>query len=132
MGGMSQAADPAAPPPLIDEPTPPWRVFLDPRGRITRRTFWLHGVLALLGLGLLLGALLAIAGVRSQHAETVVELLLLWPALAVSIKRWHDRGRSGWWVLIVLVPYIGWLWALVENGFMPGTPGPNRYGPPPQ
>jgi uncharacterized membrane protein YhaH (DUF805 family) len=61
----------------------------------------------------------------------VVNLLLLWPALAVSIKRWHDRDHSGWWVLIALVPVVGWAWMLVANGFLAGTDGPNRYGPPP-
>jgi len=57
-----------------------------------------------------------------------VNVVLLWPTLAVSIKRWHDRGRTGWWVLVMLVPVVGWLVALVANGFLPGTPGPNRYG----
>ena len=46
----------------------------------------------------------------------------------VSVKRWHDRDRSGWWVLLNLLPVIGWLWALVDNGFVRGTRGPNRYG----
>ena len=61
----------------------------------------------------------------------VVNLLLIWPALAVSVKRWHDRDKSGWWVLLNLLPVIGWLWALVDNGFLRGTDGPNRYGPDP-
>lgn len=128
---MPDTAETPAPPPLIDEPMPPWRIFLDPRGRIPRRTFWLYGVLALLGLGLLLSALLSIAGMPSRHAEALVNLLLLWPGIAVSVKRWHDRDRSGWWVLIVLIPVVGWLWALIDNGFLRGTPGPNRFGQPP-
>jgi uncharacterized membrane protein YhaH (DUF805 family) len=111
---------------------PPWRIFLDPRGRIARRTFWLYGVLPLLGLNLLLSALLSIAGMQSGHAETLVNRLLLWPVIAVSVKRWHDRDRSGWWVLILLIPVVGWLWALIDNGFLRGTPGPNRFGPQPQ
>ena len=129
---MSETAEPTAPPPLIDEPMPPWRIFLDPRGRIPRRTFWLYGVLPLLGLNLLLSALLSIAGMQSGHAETLVNRLLLWPVIAVSVKRWHDRDRSGWWVLILLIPVVGWLWALIDNGFLRGTPGPNRFGPQPQ
>jgi uncharacterized membrane protein YhaH (DUF805 family) len=31
-------------------------------------------------------------------------------------------------VLITLVPVVGWLWALIDNGFVKGTPGPNRFG----
>jgi uncharacterized membrane protein YhaH (DUF805 family) len=59
---------------------------------------------------------------------SIVGLLVIWPSLAVSIKRWHDRNKSGWWVLISLVPFIGWLWALIETGALPGTIGPNEYG----
>jgi uncharacterized membrane protein YhaH (DUF805 family) len=58
----------------------------------------------------------------------LVQLLVVWPAVAVSVKRWHDRNKSGWWVLINLIPIVGALWTLVENGFLRGTPGPNRFG----
>lgn len=101
------------------------------RGRVSRRCFWRHGVLVLLGLGLLGRALLGIAGAEPQTSEWVVNLVLLYPALAVSAKRWQDRGRSPAWVLVVLIPVIGWLWALLDNGFVRGTPGPNRFGPAP-
>jgi len=52
---------------------------------------------------------------------------VLWIDLAISVKRWHDRGKSGFWILIGLVPLIGGLWALVECGFLPGTPELNKY-----
>jgi uncharacterized membrane protein YhaH (DUF805 family) len=113
-----------------NEPDAPLRIFLDPRGRIGRRTFWLHGVLALGGLSLFARALLDIAHLRPPQSEAIVDLLLLWPAIAISAKRWHDRDRSAWWVLVALVPVVGWLWMLVDNGFLRGTPGPNRFGPP--
>jgi uncharacterized membrane protein YhaH (DUF805 family) len=118
---------PPRPDPLAER-MPPQRMFLSLQGRVSRREFWLWGVLALLGMALLLQALLAIAGVGPTAAERLVNLVLVWPAVAVSVKRWHDRDRSGWWVLVNLVPVIGWLWALVENGFLRGTPGPNRFG----
>jgi uncharacterized membrane protein YhaH (DUF805 family) len=54
-----------------------------------------------------------------------------WPSLAIYVKRWHDRGKSGWWVLIVFVPIIGYLWLLIECGFLAGDDGPNEYGPDP-
>jgi uncharacterized membrane protein YhaH (DUF805 family) len=47
----------------------------------------------------------------------------------IGIKRFHDRDKSGWWVLIAFVPIIGWIWYLIECGFLPGTDGPNRYDP---
>ena len=113
------------------DPTSPLHIFLSVRGRVSRRTFWLYGVLALLGLGLLGHALLGIAGVEQGRIEAIVNLLLVWPAVAVSAKRWQDRDRAPWWVLITLVPVVGWLWALIDNGFVKGTPGPNRFGNPP-
>lgn len=122
---------PASRPWLADDDISPLALLLDPRGRLSRRGFWLWGVAALTGLAILLHALLGIARVRLATAETIVNAMLLWPALAVAIKRWHDRDRSGWWVLVLLVPVVGWVWMLVVNGFLPGTPGPNRYGPPP-
>lgn len=116
------------PPHPDTEPMPPLRLFFSLSGRVSRREFWLYGVLTLLGLALLAQALLGIAGMHTHRADLLVNGLLVWPALAVSVKRWHDRGRSGWWVLINLVPVIGWLWALIDNGFVRGTPGPNRFG----
>jgi uncharacterized membrane protein YhaH (DUF805 family) len=110
------------------EAMPPLRMYFSLQGRVSRRQFWLFGVLVLIGLAFLGHALLGIARVRAQTADLLVNLLLVWPALAVSVKRWHDRDRSGWWVLLNLLPVIGWLWALVDNGFVRGTPGPNRFG----
>lgn len=61
----------------------------------------------------------------------IYSIAILWAGLAVSVKRWHDRDKSGWWILIGLIPVIGTIWVLVENGFLPGTAGPNRFGPDP-
>ena len=123
------AMTPLADPPAFDvETMPPWRMLLDPRGRIGRAAFWRWGVGLPLGAGLLLHVLLGIARVPRADAEVAVNLLLLWPVVAVSAKRWHDRDKSAWWVLVVLVPVVGWIWALIDNGFLRGTVGPNRYG----
>jgi uncharacterized membrane protein YhaH (DUF805 family) len=79
-------------------------------------------------LSLVVMALLQIAGVRADLSEGIANLLLAWPTIAISVKRWHDRDHSGWWVLVALVPIVGWLWMLVANGFLQGTPGANRFG----
>jgi uncharacterized membrane protein YhaH (DUF805 family) len=54
-------------------------------------------------------------------------LATIWPLLAVQVKRWHDRNKSGWWVFIGLVPFIGGLWTLVECGFLPSVDEGNRF-----
>jgi uncharacterized membrane protein YhaH (DUF805 family) len=57
----------------------------------------------------------------------LASLALFLPSLAVAVRRLHDTDRTGWWVLIGLVPLIGWIIYLV---FMcqRGTEGPNRFG----
>jgi uncharacterized membrane protein YhaH (DUF805 family) len=55
---------------------------------------------------------------------------LLLPNLSVSIRRLHDTNRSGWWILIWLIPLIGLIVLLVFY-LQQGDPGENRFGPPP-
>ena len=107
-------------------------LLLSWRGRIDRRTWWLWSVAALIGLAAYLTMVLRIAGLSAGSTEHAVNLLLLWPFLALSAKRRHDRGKSAWWVLVALIPVVGWLWLLVENGMLPGPPDTNRYGAPPR
>ncbi len=59
--------------------------------------------------------------------------LLGWMALAgfcTAGRRLHDRNMSAWWLLLWIIPYIGWL-ALVIIFCLRGTQGPNRFGPDP-
>jgi uncharacterized membrane protein YhaH (DUF805 family) len=118
--------------PLLGETLTPWQMYASLQGRIPRADYWFSGVFVLLGLGLVLAALLRIAGLGTDKAEGVVNVLLAWPAIAVSVKRWHDRDRSGWWVLVNLIPVVGWLWGLADNGCMHGDAGRNRYGEAPR
>jgi uncharacterized membrane protein YhaH (DUF805 family) len=106
-------------------------LYLGLRGRVSRRMFWLHGVLALLVVAMVAVGLLDALGVNDKLAGGLVNLALAWPVIAVSAKRWHDYNRSGWWALVNLVPPIGWLVSLALNGFIPGTRGPNKFGPDP-
>ncbi len=52
--------------------------------------------------------------------------------VSTHVRRWHDRDKSGWWILIGLIPMVGPIWSFVECGFLDGTPGPNRFGPSPK
>ena len=100
-------------------------------GRVGRQDFWIRYVLPYLGM---LFVVVLIAGIDENVGQTVsliFSLAIMWPSLAVIAKRWHDRNKSGWWILIALIPIVGWIWALVENGFLRGTVGPNRFGPDP-
>jgi uncharacterized membrane protein YhaH (DUF805 family) len=74
-------------------------------GRVSRRAYWLRFVLPLLVIEIAVGML-----VPPPHFNTaMVSLLLasLWPALAVAAKGCHDRNRSGWFQLLILVPIAG-------------------------
>jgi uncharacterized membrane protein YhaH (DUF805 family) len=62
--------------------------------------------------------------------STLVGLALLIPSLAVEVRRLHDTDRSGWWLLLGLIPLIGAI-ILIVWFCTRGTPGPNRFGPPP-
>ncbi len=113
------------------------------RGRFNRARFWLVHV----GVSVAATVLLAVAFVSSVlsagvegagpvlSTTTIVVaplfIPLVWIGLAASVKRWHDCGKSGWWMLVTFVPVVGGLWYLIECGFLPGTPGPNAYGPDP-
>ena len=96
-------------------------------GRINRAKYWLGTLLVYV-------ADLIIVGIATSADSPILSLLslvLIWPGLAVQIKRWHDRDKSGWWVLIGLIPLIGFFWVLIECGILEGTAGPNQYGPDP-
>ncbi|MDP3740293.1 MAG: DUF805 domain-containing protein [Hyphomonadaceae bacterium] len=61
----------------------------------------------------------------------IVGLIVLWPSIAISVKRLHDIGWTGWLVLLSLVP-IASLVIVVVNWFIPGNQGDNKYGPDPR
>ena len=117
-------------------------------GRLNRAKFWLILIATDIAVFVLLGILVAVTGGSMTMGEDgsmpsmgggvignlvalVIFVAAVWIGLAVGVKRYHDRGKSGWWVLIVLVPVIGGLWYLIECGFLRGTIGPNAYGPDP-
>ena len=84
------------------------------------------------------GMILGLAtGIENQaigeftQPQLMFMIWIFWPSIAVQAKRWHDVNKSAWWLLINIVPIIGPLWALIENGFIAGTTGENRYGPDP-
>jgi len=124
---------PLAVPPLttrsrFDDALSMRQILFGLRGRVPRKVFWLYGVLGPLLVSVMLEMLLGIVGVSERRAEVFTTALLVWPCAAVSVKRWHDRDKSGWWALVYLIPLIGVLWTLIANGLLRGTTGPNRFG----
>ena len=61
----------------------------------------------------------------------VYSLFVLLPGLAVSVRRLHDVGKSGWFLLIALIPLLGAIWLLILM-CTDGQPGDNKYGPNPK
>ena len=106
-------------------------------GRVGRAPYWLVLLAVMLIDSVAFGA---VGGFELFDGDTIaverkgrfwallVILPSLWVGLVVTVKRWHDRNKSGRWVLVNLVPVVGWLWTLVECGFLRGTTGPNRFG----
>ena len=90
------------------------------------------GVLAMVGVSIVAALIDVILGTAGESGWGVVSIIaslaMIYPAIALYAKRWHDRGKSGWWTLISLVPVIGGLWMLIELGFLRGTDGDNQYG----
>ncbi len=106
-------------------------LFLTYDGRLNRQPFWIGNiVLTVINIAAtLLG--LAIGGAVGNLISIVVSLALLYPGICIAIKRAHDRDKSGWWILIILIPLVGIIWYIVEFGCLRGTEGPNQYGPDP-
>ncbi|GKW53170.1 DUF805 domain-containing protein [Pseudoalteromonas shioyasakiensis] len=103
------------------------------KGRIPRKTYW-YSVLGMILASFVLMFLVALLTGGNESAISVIMLILyiplIWISLAIQVKRWHDRNKSGWWVLIGFVPLIGPIWALIENGFLAGDEAENRFGQP--
>ena len=104
-------------------------------GRVPRKVFWLYGFLGVLIVSMVLGGvvgfLIAMVGEWLSILLIPIYILMIWVSLAIQVKRWHDRDKSGWWWLIAFIPLIGFIWQLVECGFLEGTQGDNRFGPAP-
>lgn len=61
----------------------------------------------------------------------LVSLALLLPGLGVTVRRLHDTGRSGWWILIGIIPLVGWI-VLIVFLCQDSQPGQNAHGPSPE
>ena len=88
-------------------------------GRASRSEFWWFMLFALLAS--------LVASAIDPRLNAVVTLLLLLPAIAVTARRLHDIDKSGWWQLVNLIPFVGWIIVLYWY-VQPSQRAPNRYG----
>jgi uncharacterized membrane protein YhaH (DUF805 family) len=104
-------------------------------GRIGRGQWWLGQLLNCLGWAI--GLMFAAEATKDTGRGLLWMLagasivLAVWINLSGTVQRYHDRGKSGFWFFINLIPLIGFIIFFVELAFFPGTDGSNRYGPPP-
>lgn len=101
-------------------------IFLSPEGRIPRGLWWASFFVY----GIPVGFLLALLKNTHPGLALVFQLVSGIPVLLVHGKRFHDRNKSAWWVLVGAIPILGFFWIIIECGCLPGTPGPNRFGYP--
>jgi uncharacterized membrane protein YhaH (DUF805 family) len=109
-------------------------------GRARRAEYW-YFVLFNAIISIILGILGKIIGVFNITIGTISSdmnilsalygLAVLLPSLAVSVRRLHDTGKSGWMILINLIPLIGMIWILILM-IRDSDPGDNEYGPNPK
>lgn len=104
-------------------------------GRSRRKEYW-YFVLFVALISIALGIIDGLIGAYDRSAgvgllSSIFSLAILIPSIAVSVRRLHDIDRSGWWVLISLVPLIGFI-VLIVFHVQDSTPGSNRYGPNPK
>ena len=104
-------------------------------GRARRKEYWMFALFNLIFI--IVAAILdnilgtAIEGVGYGLFYFLYVLAILIPGLAVAVRRLHDTGKSGWMILIVLIPFVGWIWLLVLM-ILDSNPGENKYGPSPK
>lgn len=96
-------------------------------GRASRPAFWWWVLFVVL---VSVGANIIDLVIGAPVFSAILGLGLLLPNLSVSIRRLHDTDRTGWWVLIWLIPLVGWIVLLVFY-LQQGDAGENRFGPPP-
>jgi uncharacterized membrane protein YhaH (DUF805 family) len=108
------------------------RRYTDFDGRADRPEFWWFALInVIVSLVLWVIGIALIGGVSGgQILAVLYGLVTLLPVLGVEIRRLHDTNRSGWWILISLIPIIGGITLIVFLAGA-GTRGPNRFGPEP-
>lgn len=112
-----------------------WKQYAEFSGRARRKEYWMFTLIhSLILLGVyLVGLLLSVflIGIPLLILGGLYSLAAVIPSLAVSVRRLHDVGKSGWWLLLGFIPIVGAIILLVWHA-TEGEPAPNLYGPNPK
>lgn len=123
----------------------PYRRYADFSGRSRRKEYWMFTLLNVIIAIVLVALMFSGMGGIDENGEpqmgplgmVSVGLLVIYalgtivPSLAVQVRRFHDQDKSGWFVLLGFIPYVGGLVVLVFM-CLEGTRGPNRFGEDPK
>jgi uncharacterized membrane protein YhaH (DUF805 family) len=104
-------------------------------GRARRKEYWFFFLISTV-ISIILAVIDSFTGTISEEAglgllSGIYALAVLIPGLSVTVRRLHDTDRSGWWILLGLIPIIGGI-ALLIFMVLDSTPGGNQYGPNPK
>ncbi|MBD8390022.1 DUF805 domain-containing protein [Dysgonomonas sp. BGC7] len=111
--------------------------YADFNGRARRKEYWMFVlfqyiiVLAVYIVAIILSLIASTLGAIFTGAAGLAMLALLVPSIAVGVRRLHDIGKSGWMLLVCLIPFIGSIWLLIML-CTEGQKGDNEYGPDPK
>jgi uncharacterized membrane protein YhaH (DUF805 family) len=114
-----------------------WRKYAQFEGRSRRKEYWMFTLINCVVYVVLYAVGLAMMWAGNKLGTAILGLCVIYalaalvPSLAVGIRRLHDTNKSGWWLLIAFVPFIGGIWLLVLLA-IDGTPGDNQFGPNPK
>lgn len=100
------------------------RQYLDFTGRARRTEYWMFTLFSVV---ISIALLLIGYGLDIRFLDAIYSLAVLLPSLAVSARRLHDTGRSGWWQLLSIIPIIGTIILIVWFA-TDGRPEPNQWG----
>lgn len=110
-----------------------WKNYVNFQGRARRKAFWMFvffNIIVMIVLGIVEG-LLGLRGDGYGVLSGLYSLAVILPGVAVSVRRLHDTGRSGWWILLGLIPLVGTI-VLIVFYAQDSQAGSNQYGPNPK
>jgi uncharacterized membrane protein YhaH (DUF805 family) len=119
----------------LDYALTPLRKYADFNGRARRAEYWWFYLFVIIAfvVASIVDSLLGLGGSVGPYGlvSALLGLAMILPSLAAGVRRLHDTDRSGWWLLIALIPLIGAIVLLVFY-VLEGTRGDNRFGPDPK